>query len=89
MDVRDLARRIDEETAQLHARIDDIAATQNRRAAKQSEAFNALRDEQREAIHDIKNAVQGFRLRLESLEAHPPVITEPDDQHDYDPNTHP
>lgn len=74
MMINELSKRVDQELAQLHTRLDDLASNQNRRAARQVEEFITIRDEQRVAIHEMHNTLTGFKLRIESLEQHPPAF---------------
>lgn len=82
MTLDELAKRIDQEIAQLHTRIDEHSNLQERQRAQYQESILAFRDTILEEIHDLKNVLEGHRFRIQSLEKHPPVIPaeSPDDQ---------
>ena len=73
----ELEKRVDQEIAQIHARLDNLAAAENRLFGENQAAHDAYKDKILETLHDQKNALEGHRLRLESLEKHPPAALDP------------
>lgn len=74
MTIDELAKRSDQEIAQLHGRIDAVRTTQAETLQRQTQNFYNFTDPMKESIHDLKRTIEGLKLRIESLEKHPPVI---------------